>query len=497
MEVTYGKFDADGGKGLLRAVHFPQLALTDTKTGDDRRLAAEGGGVRSLPRPLKAAWVTGSGHNGGVPVGVLQEVTFGDDNVISGKGWLLDDDNGRRQEYYLETNAIFHNSVDLAEVKVKVKWVSDDPSDGEDFWTIDYIDFQKWNIAATHFVDVPAFADAHGEIMASYSDEIMAAFEQTVDRSKPLVVEFASTRVNMIQPEPDPEIMASLAEAIVEPFDDYHLPEADKPTSVQIDADGRIFGHVAQWGACHQGIDDRCVVAPKPGDYSEFHQPNAILTERGPISAGPMFFLGGHPKNGIGNTDRFAAYGGVENVFGYVRCIPGKFGPWISGRVVPSADPETVYVARASRKSGHWVKGRLAAVVCCNLRGMRVADSQLALDEDSAYFGEDGEVLEMVASFRGPTPPEADDGEMLSAREAAAEKILELMQRKPGFNSMYFQTPPNYAQVIQPYVFSTGANTGQLMITTETTETVEMTVEVEDDDLELALALLELEAEQG
>jgi hypothetical protein len=499
MQIKFGEFNPDGGKGLLRAVHFPQLALSDTKTGDKRRLNSEGGGVRSLPRPMKAAWVTGDGHDGGVPIGVLQEVTFQDDNVISGKGWLLDDDNGRRQEYYLETQAIFHNSVDLAEVKAKVVWESDDPDDGEAFWTVDYVDFEQWNVAATHFVDVPAFADAHGEITASYSDEIMAAFEAQVDRSKPLVVEFASTRVNLVQPEPA-EVVASLVGDIVEPFDDYHRPEASVVTPFTIDADGWMGGHFAgAWGACHDGVEGRCVVAPKPAHYADFHKPG-VMTDRGMVEVGPVFFLGGHPRKPLGKGDAFAAYGGVENVAGYVRVTNGRLGPWASGRIVPGLDPEAVYVARASHKSGHWRKDNtLAAIVCCNVPGFRAPGSQLALDEDGAVFDEDGEMLEMVASFRGPTPPPADPDGMSAARDAAADKILEIMRKQPGFTSMVFQTPPDVQPIIDRYKVVTGNNTYDaftITTTTETTETTEIELDVEDDDLDLALAILELEADQ-
>ena len=457
MQTIFGKFNPDGGPGLLRAVNFPQLALMDTKTGDGRLLVGEGGGVRELPRAMKAAWTTGYGHEGGVPVGVLSEVTFGDDGVISGKGWLLDDDNGRRQEYYLETSAIFHNSVDLAEVKVKVNWVSDDPADGEDFWTIDYIGFEQWNIGATHFVDLPAFADAHGELMAS--------FEQSVDRSKPLVVEFASTRINIMSNDEPSEIVASLAGDIVEPFADYHIPEADAPTPFTIDADGRMYGHFAgEWGTCHDGIEGRCVVAPKPAHYADFHAPG-ILTERGMVEVGPVFFLGGHPRRPLGNGDAFAAYGGVENVIGYVRVVNGQIGPWCSGRIIPGLDAEAVYVARASRKSAHYrIDNTLAAIVCCNVPAFRVPGSKLALDEDGAVY-EDGELVELVASFRGPTP------DPIAERDAMADTLEAKLTKDPNFRKLVWNPGANTVTSTPYIAFQRGGTmTGQISITMPTAD---------------------------
>lgn len=452
MIRTFGKFNPDGGTGLLRAVNFPQLALMDTKTGDGRLLVGEGGGVRELPRPMKAAWVTGFGHDGGVPVGVLQEVTFDDDGVISGKGWLLDDDNGRRQEYYLETGAIFHNSVDLAEVKIKVKWVSDDPADGEDFWTIDHVAFTEWNIGATHFVDLPAFPDAHGELMASFSP----------DRTTPLEVNFDLTYIRVEDEDEPAEIVASLAGDIIEPFEDYHIPEAATPTPFTIDAEGRMFGHFAgKWGDCHDGIAGRCVVAPRPAHYADFHKPG-VLTDRGMVEVGPVFFLGGHPRRPLGKGDAFAAYGGVENVIGYVRVTNGRLGPWASGRVIPGADPEAVYVARASHKSGHWrTDNTLAAIVCCNVPAYRVPGSKLSLDEDGAVY-EDGELVELVASFRGPQPdPVAERDEMAETLEAKLGSDPKF--RKLVWNNGVAATTDN------PFVhFNTTSSAGEISVTMPT-----------------------------
>jgi hypothetical protein len=474
MIKTYGKFNPDGGPGLLRAIEFPQLALMDTKTGDSRLLVGEGGGVRELPRPMKAAWVTGFGHDGGVPVGVLQEVTFGDDGVISGKGWLIDDENGRRQEWYLETSAIFHNSVDLAEVKVKVNWVSDDPADGEDFWTVDHIAFTQWNIGATHFVDLPAFPDAHGELVASFAP----------DRSQPLVVEFASHRIEIETNDEPAEIVASLAGDIVEPFADYHIPEADMPTPFTIDAEGRMFGHFAgTWGTCHDGIEGRCVVAPKPAHYADFHAPG-ILTERGMIEVGPVFFLGGHPRKPLGKGDAFAAYGGVENVIGYVRVVNGQIGPWCSGRVVPGLEPEAVYVARASRKSAHYrVDQTLAAIVCCNVPGFRVPGSKLSLDEDGAVY-EDGKVLELVASFRGPTP------DPVTERAGVAEALELKLAADPNFRKLVFN--PSYNSTISPsyVVHSGGTLTGRITVDADHADPAATARQME-------IALLELEIDSA
>jgi hypothetical protein len=399
MRRTFGQFTTDKPTGALRPIRFSQMALRDTNTGDKRRLEDEGGGVRELPRTIFAQFAQMGGHSGSVPIGSLQEVTFEDDEIksITGRGWLADMPHVRDVFVPLiASKTLFHNSVDLAEVELKIKWKSDDPADGEDFWTIESFNFVKWNIAATTLVGVPAFPDARVTL-----DEVTAALVDS-DSELECLLDMANVTYRI---EGFDEVTASFSDEATVPWADFHIPEAATKTAITVDEHGRIFGHLAAWGECHTGFDDRCVLAPRPANYASFNGPK-VLTERGLVECGPIFFLGGHPDHPLDPNDprsRDKAYGDVANQWGNVRVTDGQIGPWISGRVTPGLSANALYVARGSRISGHWKRGELRAIVSCNVDGFNMPGSELAASMDGAII-RDGEVAELVASLRMPRP---------------------------------------------------------------------------------------------
>jgi hypothetical protein len=394
VKTTFGQFNPDGGEGFLRPVFFPSLATMDSRTGDGRLLKSGGGGVygNTLPRPIMAQFQTLPGHLEAQAVGSLQEVTFHEDGNISGKGWLADVPEAHRLVALMRTQSLFHNSVDLADVEYTAEWGSDDPDDPA-FWDLN-VDFTKYGIAATTFVPTPAFANAHGTLDAP--SEVTASYPS----NDPIEVIFASFSYNVpMEPE---EVTADGAPTV--PWDDFHRPEARTLTKTTIDEHGVVTGHLAAWGKCHDGVDSRCVLAPRPADYRAFCQPG-VMTDRGMVETGPIFFLGGHPAKPLGTGDRWAAYGGVENAWADVVVTNGRLGPWVSGRVRPGLSADALYAARASRISGHWrTDNTLAAIVSCNVPGYNIPGSGLSADRDGGRI-ENGQVVELVASLHAPPPP--------------------------------------------------------------------------------------------
>ena len=142
----------------MRPVHWPQLGRMDERTPDGRLLQGEGGGSRALPRPFYAQF-DNDGHDGAKLVGSVDEVTLHSNGDISGWGWVLDDPNGHDLVRYNTAGALRHNSFDLADVEIDIKWGSEDPND-EGFFELEGIDFTKWNVGATTAVGMPAFPDA-------------------------------------------------------------------------------------------------------------------------------------------------------------------------------------------------------------------------------------------------------------------------------------------------------------------------------------------------
>ena len=406
MKETFGSMPSEKPEGALRAVVFPELALMDVKTGDGRILESDGRGVRELPRTIYGQFVSEQGHAGAVPIGALHEVTF-EDGVASGRGWLIDDENGRKAVQYIQTQTLYHNSVDLAEVRARYELSEDD----EDV----ALRFSEWKIAATTLVGKPAFANAKAELIADA--EIVASWYAD---DTPLVVDVpVFTNIDVAEPE-------IVADGEARPaWDAFHQAEADKPQKLFVDENGWVSGHLALWESCHDGIAGRCTRVPRPSDnYASFNKPG-VLTDKGMVETGPIFLSGGHRKSR--NGDYVSAYGGIENAWADVRVVAGKHGPWISGVVRPGVDDANVYAARASRISGHWVGGRLKAIVSVNAEGFDVPGSGLAAQVEYEFaLNEDGAVAELVASL--PTCFEEEETVETHDNTVEANKILLSLQ---------------------------------------------------------------------
>lgn len=414
MKRTFGTLPAKR-EGFLRVIEFPEMARMDEWTGDDRLLEAAGGDTRTLPLTIYAQFVQGAGgHTGAVVVGSLTEVSFDPDvGMVTGRGWLIDSPEGNQAELLLATQALRGNSVDLADIAAEIEPIFDDEG-----WMIDYrIRFTKWAVGATTLVGVPAFANAHAQLS---NDEIVASLG---DRDMPLVVQVPSVyTVSVAEPEITADATARPA------WEDFHAPEADKPTPWVVNEDLTIVGHLGLWESCHGGFEGRCVTIPRPADgYASYQKPH-VLTDRGLVETGPVFFLKGHPH--VPDEDFDKAYGGVENAWADVRIVPGKFGPWVSGRVRPGVSDDVVYAARASNISGHWRRGQLRAIVSVNTEGYLVPGSG---DLTAAAFAFEldgqGEVVDLIASFPScvdeytteDTETEADDTDAAAEDDTSTE----------------------------------------------------------------------------
>lgn len=400
MLKTFGQIPLTLPKGYCKAIRYPVMMKMDQKTGDGRLFESAGGGVRDLPLSIMAQFVTEPGHYQACLSGTLFQVSLDPDTgLVEGYGFLLDDEYGRRYMRAVGLGALRGNSVDLADIAYRIEWHLDD---------YDYdIVFNKWNIAATTGVTTPAFAEAYAELDGDLSDDELVASLIGDDPMEPLVVEFAEEiTANLILPKPMCDELDAIAELVASattvPFAAFHVPESPKPQKIVIAADNkRVFGHLGMWNSCHDGVEGQCLTIPRPTDgYASFNKPG-VLTDRGIVETGPIFAYGGHRK--IGGKAAEDAYGGIENAWCDVRITEGVHGPWLSGVVRPGVPDDVIYAARASRISGHWVGGKLKAIVSVNAEGFEVPGTgdDLALDLAAGFavhVDETG-VCELVASF--------------------------------------------------------------------------------------------------
>lgn len=394
MIRTYGSQPTTLPAGYFKAIEFPTLAMLDTQTGDHRLLASEGAGTRDLPLTIRFQVAAADAHGGAVVSGALFEVTVDPEGKkMSGKGFLLNDNNGRTHARYVHLGALRGNSADLAEVKARLV----EEMDSDEWW----VEFTSWNLAATTGVATPAFANASGLIPEGMSDdELVAAMGD--DPMVPLVVRTDGQFSVRVAGEPsvDTELTAGM---LLAPYDAFFQPEPEEPQKTVVSPEGWVSGHLGMWNTCHDGRSDKCLIIPRPTDgYASFNKPGPI-TENGRVQTGPIFAFGGHRPSRSAKTIE-DAYGGIENTWCDVRVVEGRIGPWMSGFVRPGTPDETVYAANASRLSGHWVGDRLKAVVSVNAEGFDVPGSTEAerdLLAGFAFHTDENGVCELVASLPG------------------------------------------------------------------------------------------------
>lgn len=158
---------------------------------------------------------------------------------------------------------------------------------------------------------------------------------------------------------------------------------------ITVTADGQVFGHIAQWGVCHQSpmflSKGQCVLAPRSKmDYAWFHGRGSVLTAEGElIDVGRISADVGHASlsSTLSAAQVLAHYDNSALNAASVRAGEDEFGIWVAGAVHPSASAEQVYTLRACPPSGDWRPvgsgQELVAVLCVNEPGFPVAKATI------------------------------------------------------------------------------------------------------------------------
>ena len=404
---SYGTRRTETPKGMLAPIYFPELMKLDVRTHDGRLFDSGGFSLdeEMMPFPVKVRTETAPGHDNARLSGLLEYVEVASDGVVSGWGWAANTEAGKEMALAVGTQMCRTNSVDLRDCRLKVKLPSFEEMFNEDEagymeLPTPLLNFPESKLAGTTIVAMPAFATSRAEMdIDALPDELFASFAE----------EFLSETVGM-------EMTASGGATAA--YDEFFVPEPDHECKVIVDGMGRVYGHLGTYDRPHTSMSGKVYIPRSRTNYAKFNKPG-VLTEKGLVSTGPIFLLGGHPKAGTVTPETInKAYGDIDNTWADVRVMDGKIGPWISGRVRPGTSDEKIYAARASRLSGHWLDGELYAIVSCNAEGFDVE-----ADPDAVVEVHEGRHLALVASFS--MGGQDDAAEMDAATVALASIILD------------------------------------------------------------------------
>lgn len=177
-------------------------------------------------------------------------------------------------------------------------------------------------------------------------------------------------------------------EANVLPAEWFVDPELTKPTPVTVTPEGRVFGHIAQWGVCHTGLglsvgmDDSCTVAPtSPSNYA-YYRTGVVDTDQGEIPVGSLTMGIGHAPERASAGAAIAHYDNTRAVVADVVSGEDEHGIWFSGAMRSDLTEEQIREFKGATLSGDWrqIGGEyeLVAALAVNVPGFPIPRLSLA-----------------------------------------------------------------------------------------------------------------------
>jgi hypothetical protein len=385
---TVETITADGaeetGAETYRTFTDAKVAVLGSPT-DDGRILAAGMDLRFRDFPLPVMWVkqTGEGHANAYTVGVIEDARVDGTDVLA-SGYLLNTAEADEAAGQL-AHGVSGPSVDLADAEWDLTNEDGSPiteSQWEDPELKVYTTFSSAKLLGFTLVSTPAFGETKLELDPERSERTPAS----VEASGALVA-----------------AGARYVEA-KHPAEFFTDPKLTGPTLPTISEDGRVFGHLACFDACHVGYPNECKVAPRSfSNYAHFLTAPPVLTEDGTrVKVGRLTVGTGHAGGRMAARPAAEHYDNTGTCFALVAVGEDEFGIWFSGVPAPGATDEQIAVGLSAPLSGDWRKLggnlELVAALAVNTPGFPILASG-AIDEDGSRYS-------LVASL-GPRADES------------------------------------------------------------------------------------------
>lgn len=189
----------------------------------------------------------------------------------------------------------------------------------------------------------------------------------------------------------------------------FENPHLKMPTPVTVTQEGRVFGHIAQWGTCHTGLGlsvgdgEACVAAPESKSGYAYFLTGIIDTEDGEVPVGSLTMGTGHAGERLGSHPAAAHYDNTGFAVADVTVGEDEHGIWFSGAMRPGLDDDKVREFKAATLSGDWRKVRgdyeMVAALAVNVPGFPIPRLALAASA--------GRQISLIAA--GVVPPRTDE----------------------------------------------------------------------------------------
>lgn len=342
---------------LVPQVHVwsGMLAPIDKVTGDRRRFAPGSLRNRELPLPLMWQEMTADGHANSTVVGRITRIEHRDDGVYAWGDFLDPELFPAAAKAIEQVRArVVGPSVDLDDMSYEYRNADGSPFDedahyeavqrGESPPKPEFV-VTDGRVSGATLVAIPAFADLRLDLdTAPDEDGVMQAL-------------MASLAQGCVECEEQRALLASAgtATATAPPLAAFADPGLTGPTPFTVTDDGRVYGHVAEWGTCHVGFPGQCVTPPtSASEYAYFHTGEVVTDDGTHVPVGKVVVGTKHANIQAGLAAAAMHYDDTGRVGAWVRAGEDAYGIWVAGVVAPGASAELIAEMRACPLSGDW-----------------------------------------------------------------------------------------------------------------------------------------------
>lgn len=153
-------------------------------------------------------------------------------------------------------------------------------------------------------------------------------------------------------------VTASADTPALPPIEWFRDPELPALTPLTVEADGRVYGHLAGWSSTHTGFPGRNINPPRSAsDYAYFHAGAAQVRDGDnvvEISVGHLTMDTSHASTDLGQHAAVSHYDHTGSLVANVCVGEDAHGIWFSGAVLPEVDDLKLHRFRSCGLSGDW-----------------------------------------------------------------------------------------------------------------------------------------------